>query len=310
MKWYEVCVHTSNEANEAVSNVLHGFTSGGVTIEDPLDITKEHQTTFGEIYDLNQDDYPKEGIFIKTYLSEDPRRNGTLAEINQAIHNLKNHQLEIGKGDVTVREVDEEDWATAWKKFYKPVKISENVMIKPTWETLDSTTDSLVIDIDPGMAFGTGTHPTTVLCAQALERYVKQGDLVIDVGCGSGILSIASGLLGAKNVMAYDLDDVAISSTNYNASLNGLETTIHAQQNNLLDEINETVDVIVSNILAEIIVTFVDDAWECLNQEGYFITSGIISEKKEMVVSKLKESGFNIISSHEQNDWVVIVAQK
>lgn len=310
MKWYEVCVHTSNEANEAVSNVLHGFTSGGVTIEDPLDITKEHQTTFGEIYDLNQDDYPKEGIFIKTYLSEDPRRNGTLAEINQAIHNLKNHQLEIGKGDVTVREVDEEDWATAWKKFYKPVKISENVMIKPTWETLDSTTDSLVIDIDPGMAFGTGTHPTTVLCVQALERYVKQGDLVIDVGCGSGILSIASGLLGAKNVMAYDLDDVAISSTNYNASLNGLETTIHAQQNNLLDEINETVDVIVSNILAEIIVTFVDDAWECLNQEGYFITSGIISEKKEMVVSKLKESGFNIISSHEQNDWVVIVAQK
>ncbi|HLR03839.1 MAG TPA: 50S ribosomal protein L11 methyltransferase [Virgibacillus sp.] len=310
MKWYEVCVHTSNEANEAVSNVLHGFTSGGVTIEDPLDITKEHQTTFGEIYDLNQDDYPKEGIFIKTYLSEDPRRNGTLAEINQAIHNLKNHQLEIGKGDVTVREVDEEDWATAWKKFYKPVKISENVMIKPTWETLDSTTDSLVIDIDPGMAFGTGTHPTTVLCVQALERYVKQGDLVIDVGCGSGILSIASGLLGAKNVMAYDLDDVAISSTNYNASLNGLETTIHAQQNNLLDGINETVDVIVSNILAEIIVTFVDDAWECLNQEGYFITSGIISEKKEMVVSKLKESGFNIISSHEQNDWVVIVAQK
>lgn len=310
MKWYEVCVHTSNEANEAVSNVLHGFTSGGVTIEDPLDITKEHQTTFGEIYDLNQDDYPKEGIFIKTYLSEDPRRNGTLAEINQAIHNLKNHQLEIGKGDVTVREVDEEDWATAWKKFYKPVKISENVMIKPTWEKLDSTTDSLVIDIDPGMAFGTGTHPTTVLCVQALERYVKQGDLVIDVGCGSGILSIASGLLGAKNVMAYDLDDVAISSTNYNASLNGLETTIHAQQNNLLDGINETVDVIVSNILAEIIVTFVDDAWECLNQEGYFITSGIISEKKEMVVSKLKESGFNIISSHEQNDWVVIVAQK
>lgn len=310
MKWYEVCVHTSNEANEAVSNVLHGFTSGGVTIEDPLDITKEHQTTFGEIYDLNQDDYPKEGIFIKTYLSEDPRRNGTLAEINQAIHNLKNHQLEIGKGDVTVREVDEEDWATAWKKFYKPVKISENVMIKPTWETLDSTTDSLVIDIDPGMAFGTGTHPTTVLCVQALERYVKQGDLVIDVGCGSGILSIASGLLGAKNVMAYDLDDVAISSTNYNASLNGLETTIHAQQNNLLDGINETVDVIVSNILAEIIVTFVDDAWECLNQEGYFITSGIISEKNEMVVSKLKESGFNIISSHEQNDWVVIVAQK
>src|SRR5699024_8250098 len=310
MKWYEVCVHTSNEANEAVSNVLHGFTSGGVTIEDPLDITKEHQTTFGEIYDLNQDDYPKEGIFIKTYLSEDPRRNGTLAEINQAIHNLKNHQLEIGKGDVTVREVDEEDWATAWKKFYKPVKISENVMIKPTWEKLDSTTDSLVIDIDSGMAFGTGTHPSTVLCVQSLERYVKQGDLVIDVGCGSGILSIASGLLGAKNVMAYDLDDVAISSTNYNASLNGLETTIHAQQNNLLDGINETVDVIVSNILAEIIVTFVDDAWECLNQEGYFITSGIISEKKEMVVSKLKESGFNIISSHEQNDWVVIVAQK
>src|SRR5699024_741927 len=126
------------------------------------------------------------------------------------------------------------------------------------------------------MAIGTGTHPTTVLCAQALERYVNQGDLVIDVGCGSGNLSIASGVLGVKNVMSYDLDYVAISSTNYNASLYGLETTIHAQQNNLYDEINETVDVIASNILAEIIDIFVDDAWECLIQEGYFITSGII----------------------------------
>src|SRR5699024_10045294 len=162
----------------------------------------------------------------------------------------------------------------------------------------------------PGMAFGTGTHPTTMLCAKALEQYVEPGDNVIDVGCGSGVLSIASGLLGAKNVYAYDLDDVAVSSTKYNVSLNKLDNIVHVEQNNLLEGTEQTVNVIVSNILAEIIVTFVRDAWERLCEGGYFITSGIISEKKELVANALQEAGFTVLNTNEQDDWVVIIAKK
>jgi len=311
MKWYELCVHTTNEACEAVSNILHEFTSGGITIEDPLDITKEHHTTFGEVYELNREDYPAEGIFIKTYFSEDPRANNMLSDIQDAIKGLATYRLDIGKGSVTVVEVEEENWATAWKKFYKPVKISDNIWIKPTWESIETNVeDPLVIELDPGMAFGTGTHPTTKLCVQALEKFVKQDDTVLDVGCGSGVLSIAAALLGADSVYAFDLDDVAVSSTRNNTNVNKMEAVIKVKQNNLLEGITEKADVIVSNILAEIIITFTQDVWECLKEEGYFIASGIISEKKELVVSNLHESGFKIVHTDLKDDWIVIVAQK
>lgn len=311
MKWYELSIHTSNEATEAVSNVLHGFTTGGLMIEDPKDILKERNTLFGEVYDLDREDYPEDGVLIKTYLPDDPRLDNTFSDIQNAIQHLTTYQLDIGTGKVTVTEVEEEDWATSWKKFYKPVKISDKIMIKPTWEPDELVSDdTLIIELDPGMAFGTGTHPTTMLCVQALEQYVKANDTVIDVGCGSGVLSIAAGLLGAEKVYAYDLDDVAVSSTEKNASLNKLDKVIHATQNNLLEGMKETVQIIVSNILAEIIITFVNDAWNRLSEGGYFITSGIISEKRELVETALQESGFTVVKTNEQNGWVVIVAQK
>lgn len=160
------------------------------------------------------------------------------------------------------------------------------------------------------MAFGTGTHPTTVLSIQSLEQYVNKGDTVIDVGSGSGVLSIASALLGAKEVFAYDLDDVAVKSTEENVKLNGLENKITAKQNNLLDNVDMKVDVVVSNILAEIIVRFVEEAWNNLKKGGFFITSGIIQNKKELVKDKLKEQGFEIIAMNEMEGWISIVAKK
>lgn len=271
---------------------------------------KEHNTLFGKVYDLKREDYPAEGVIVKTYLSGHPEKDNTLQRIQRDIQNLKSH-LYIGEGKVSFSEIEEEDWATAWKKYYKPVKITDKMMIVPTWETNPKHSESMLkIELDPGMAFGTGIHPTTVLCIQALEKYVEKNDVVIDVGSGSGVLSIAAGLLGAKNVYAYDLDDVAVSSTKNNTALNQMEAIIHADQNNLLEGIDETANVIVSNILAEIIVTFVQDAWNRLFDGGYFITSGIVSEKSELVQTALKDSGFTIIKTNGQKDWVVIIARK
>lgn len=311
MKWSEVRIHTTNEAQEAIANILHEAGVGGLVIEDPKDLLKERPTFFGEIYDLNPEKYPLDGIYIKVYLPNDHKLEGKIIEISQSIQGLMEYGIDLGENKVFCSEIDEEDWSTAWKKYYKPVKISKRVTIVPTWENYENDDqEELIIELDPGMAFGTGTHPTTVLSIQALERFVNRDDLVIDVGCGSGVLSIASTLLGASKAYAYDLDEVAVSSTRSNASLNRLQDQIIAKPNNLLEGVNEEADIIVANILAEIILKFVQDAWNNLRSNGFFITSGIIQKKKNLVMNELKRCGFHIIEVNEKQDWVCIVAQK
>lgn len=311
MKWSEICVHTTNEAIEPISNILHENGASGVVIEDPLDLVKVKENEFGEIYELNPDEYPEEGVYIKAYLPVNSFIGDTVDEIKQAINNLLIYDIDLGRNQVTLSEVKEEEWATAWKKYYKPVKISKRITITPTWEDYQAvSSDELIIELDPGMAFGTGTHPTTVLSMQALEQYISNGDLVIDVGCGSGVLSIASVKLGANQVFAYDLDEVAVKSTQMNAKLNKLDSQIETKQNNLLDHVNKQADVIVSNILAEIIVRFIPDAWRNLKEGGLFITSGIIQPKKQMVKDQLIVNGFTILEINEMEDWVLIVAKK
>lgn len=311
MKWSEICIHTTNEAIEPISNVLHEMGAAGLVIEDPLELVKDRENTFGEIFELDPADYPEEGVYVKAYLPVNSFLAETVEEIKEAINNLVAYDIDIGKNHISISEVHEEEWATAWKKYYKPVKVSKKITITPTWENYDPVSeDEIIIELDPGMAFGTGTHPTTVLSIQALERYLNKEDVVIDVGCGSGVLSIASVLLGAKEVFAFDLDEVAVNSTNLNAKLNQLDRKIITKQNNLLDKVNMNVNVIVSNILAEIIVQFVDDAWNNLEKGGLFITSGIIQNKKQLVKGKIEKQGFNIIEINEMEDWISIIARK
>jgi ribosomal protein L11 methyltransferase len=311
LKWSEICIHTTNEAIEPISNILHETGASGVVIEDPLDLSVDKDNMYGEIFELNADDYPKEGVFIKAYLPLNSFLGETVEEIKQAINNLITFDIDLGPNEVTLSEVNEEDWATAWKKYYKPVKISEKITITPTWEDYTpKSDDELIIELDPGMAFGTGTHPTTVLSIQALEKYIEKNDIVIDVGCGSGVLSIASALLGAKEVYAYDLDEVAVKSTKINAKINHVHSLIQTKQNNLLNQVDMKANIIVSNILAEIIVRFISDAWNNLVDGGYFITSGIIQAKKQMVLEQLENQGFEIIAINEVEDWVSIIVRK
>jgi len=311
VKWSEISIHTTQEAVEAISNILHEAGAGGVVIEDPYELTKERKSSFGEIYQLNPDDYPEEGVIIKAYLPVNSFLGETVNEIKQAINSLMLYNIDLGKNSITISEVNEEEWATAWKKYYNPVKISEKFTIVPTWETYERvSSDELIIELDPGMAFGTGTHPTTVMCIQSLEKCVEQGDLVIDVGTGSGILSIAAAMLGAKSVKALDLDPVAVDSAKLNVKLNKMQHVVSVSQNNLLDNIKEPVDVIVANILAEIILRFIDDAYHLLEKDGFFITSGIIQAKKQEVKDALLRVGFIIEETLVMEDWVAFIARK
>jgi ribosomal protein L11 methyltransferase len=311
MKWSEISILTTNEAVEPISNILHEAGASGVVIEDPLELVKEREDQFGEIYQLNPDDYPEEGVIIKAYLPVNSFLGETVDEIKEAINNLIIYNIDIGLNKVSISEVNEEEWATAWKKYYNPVKISEKFTIVPTWEDYTPVnTDELIIELDPGMAFGTGTHPTTVMCIQALERTVKPGDRVVDVGTGSGVLSIAAAKLGAAKVDAMDLDDVAVQVAKLNIKLNKVQDVAAVSQNNLLDGVADGADIVVANILAEVILRFSDDAGKIVKNGGYFITSGIIQQKKEVVKDAMINAGFSIEEIISMEDWVAIIGKK
>lgn len=311
MKWTEISILTTNEAVEAISNILHEAGASGVVIEDSGELTKERIDQFGEIYALNPSDFPKHGVIVKAYLSATSFLIETIEEIKQAIANLVNFDINIGENLVSISEVNEEDWSTTWKQYYHPVKISERFTIVPTWEDYSPVnTDELIIELDPGMAFGTGTHPTTVMCLQALEKVVKKNDFVVDVGTGSGVLSIGSALLGADRVHALDLDEVAVKSAQENVELNHVSDVVEVYHGNLLDTVKEPADVVVANILAEIIMTFTDDAFTIVKPGGLFVTSGIISAKKDDVKKSLMDAGFEIEEILMMEDWVAIISRR
>jgi ribosomal protein L11 methyltransferase len=310
MKWSEISIHTTNEAIEPISNILHEAGASGVVIEDPFDLIKDREDQFGEIYQLNPQDYPEEGVIVKAYLPVNSFLGETVDEIKEAINGLILYNIDIGLNKVTISEVNEEEWATAWKKYYNPVKISERFTIVPTWEDYTPvSSDELIIELDPGMAFGTGTHPTTVMCIQALERTVAKGDRVVDVGTGSGVLSIAAAMLGAKKVEALDLDEVAVKSARLNIKLNKVHETVSVSQNNLLNGVQEGADVVVANILAEVILRFTDDVAKTVKKGGCFIASGIIQQKKQQVKEAIIQAGFEIEEILQMEDWVAIIAR-
>jgi ribosomal protein L11 methyltransferase len=309
MKWSEFSIHTTEEAVEPVCNILHEAGASGVVIEDPIDLIKDWGVHYGEIYQLSPDDYPEDGVIVKAYFLVNSFLLETIDEVKESINNLTTYEIDLGHNSVQLAEVNEEDWATAWKKYYKPVKISKSITITPTWEEYEPTEEEMVIELDPGMAFGTGTHPTTVLCIQALESVLKGDEDVVDVGTGSGVLSIAAAKLGAKSVLGLDLDEVAVESAALNVKLNNVSDVVSVRQNNLLEQVDGKYEVIVANILAEVIVQFVQDAAAILKPGGAFITSGIIKRKKQEVKEALVAAGFTIEEVVEMDDWVAIISR-
>lgn len=311
MKWLEFRVHTTNEAIEPISNILHENGASGIAIEDSAELVKEHSDKFGEIFELNPDDYPETGVYIKAYLSEEAATDENIAEIKRLIDRLSTFDIPIEPNETSLREVKEESWATAWKQYYKPIHITDQITIVPEWEKYNKRhPEEVVVWLDPGMAFGTGLHATTALSIRNIANYIEPNMTVFDVGCGSGILSITSAKLGAEKVYAFDLDDVAVESSKQNIALNKLGAPIVVAQNNLLEGIDLQADLIVANILAEVILKLGADAYRCLPTGGFFITSGIIAAKEALVVDHLKETGFIIIQTLYEDDWVSIVAQK
>lgn len=350
MLWHELTVHTTEEAQEMVSNLLYEAGAGGVSIEESGTLNKARDTRYGELYDEPLNDIPEGEAVIKGYYAESVSMEEIIQEIAPRVEELREFGIDPGKALISWKTVDEDDWAHAWKQYFKPLRVSERLTIRPTWEEYTpASPDEKIIELDPGMAFGTGTHPTTALCLRALEKHICGGEEVIDVGTGSGILAVGAVLLGAKSVLALDLDPVAVDSARENVVLNRLQEAITVKESDLLsllggegaadtaagemwpsartnhtaesgadpDSASEAglgvtlpVKIVVANILAEIIVLFTDDVYRALQPGGIYITSGIYKDKEELVAKALVSSGFEIMEVSREEDWVAFTAGK
>ena len=307
--WIEVRVITKSEALEPISGIFYSLDCKGVAIEDPEDILgREQGPLTWDFADINVLEHKGKVAVVKAYFAEEDNIEDVLAYVNERLVELKEMGLDLGEAKVEHEKMHEEDWANTWKQYYKPSKVGEKIVVKPIWEEYEAKDNELVVDLDPGMAFGTGTHETTRMCIQALERYVKEESTVFDVGCGSGILAISAAKLGAKLAVGVDLDPVAVESSIENVGYNNLDN-IEILHGNLVEVINGKADIVVANILAEIICILADDVKRVLKEGGTFITSGIIHDRVDMVCEKLEATGFEVVEKNRDGEWNCIVAK-
>ena len=310
MNWNEISVSTTTLAVELISNIFIESGSKGVMIEDPSDFHLQGQDPLAwdymeeEVFDFGHED-----VRVIGYFSSEEDLDEKLSEIKKRLEYVKSLDLDTGSLEVFKKVVKQENWENEWKKYFNVQKVSNSIVIKPSWEDYTAKDGEKIIDIDPGMAFGTGTHETTRMCINAIEKYMKQGDSLIDIGCGSGILSIAAAHLGAQRVIAVDLDKLAVKVSKENVELNGFSDIVDVRYGDLTEVIDEKADVIVANIIADIIAKLSENIADFMKKDGYFISSGIINDKKDFVISKLIDNNFEIVEERNDGEWNCIVCR-
>lgn len=309
MKWAEISIQTTHEAAETVANIFHELGSSGVVIEDPMLVNSYLTSGIWDYSDIPQESNT-EVVTVKAYLPTDDQLDDKLRKFEAEFQEISSRGMDNGIGAMQCREVQDEDWASSWKEFFHPIKVGQYIVIKPSWEEYIASADDIVIELDPGMAFGTGTHQTTSMCCRALEEVVKPGDIVFDVGTGSGILSIAAAKLGAASVQAVDLDSVAVRVANENVVINHVEDIVTVTQGDLLTGVTGKADIVIANIIADVVIKLLVDIPARLKDQGIFIASGIITERLSDVAAAMLEHNLLVDKVIEEGGWVAIVARK
>ena len=315
MKWDKYTIDTTTEAEDFISMMLSENGIEGIEIEDNVPLTKEET---GEMFiDFPPELPPDEGKSkVSFYLEAGEDHTETLKAVRIGLEQLRS-MVEIGSGDITSSQTEDIDWINNWKQFFQSFDI-DDILIKPTWEPLkEEDKNKFLIEIDPGISFGTGKHETTQLCIRQIRKYLKEGERVLDVGCGSGILSIAALKLGAGSVVGTDVDGDCITSTHENMTVNHLaENSGEFYVGNLIDDkafqkkIGTGYDLVVANILADIIIPMAPALYQCAKEQGVLITSGIIDFKENEVKEALEQAGFEILEVNHQGEWVNVTARK
>jgi len=315
----EISVECDTEAAEAVSELFNRFNGG-----DYDDDSEAGEATGGGavIESIGFDDWgkPLDGeyrLWVKTYIKPGARGNAIRRQIEEGLGHLS---LLYPIPDPQIRTLREEDWAHAWKIFYKPLRVGQRVVLKPSWEEFAAQPTDIVVELDPGMAFGTGLHPTTRLCIAALEEIVRPGDTVLDLGTGSGVLAIVAYKLGATHLLATDIDPISVEVTLENAGRNGVPTgedaALAVRLGSVPTEMAGRFSVIVANILAEVIAKLLDAEYgyppltDPLAPGGHMILSGIIDFRTDLVVDAIQRHGLTLIDRRQEGDWVALLVRK
>jgi len=299
LRWWELSLEVDREAVEAVAEVFHRFGEGGVAIEEPIESSFE---------DLSYHLDATLPVVVKTYLPEQNLSGRRLRQIREALGYLS---LIWPLPKLRLRRLAEEDWASAWKAHFHPHRIGQRLVIRPSWEAYTPQKGELVIILDPGLAFGTGLHPTTRMCLCALEERLHPGQNVLDLGTGSGILALAAARLGASSVLALDIDEAAVAVARENVAINGLGETVqvrHGSLNEITPALTRAFDLLVANISASVIVELAHLLIGALKPKGVLIAGGIIAERLERVNQALAEAGAQVAQVIAEQDWRTSVA--
>jgi len=311
MEWLEIAVHTTAWGADSVSDVMMALGCQGTMIQDRADVPDPSKPNgIWELIDPKMIESMPEDVVVTGWFKKDETLKDTLNALKAWLENAKSLSRDMGSLEIDHKDVADSDWAEVWKQYYKPFHISNSLVIKPTWEQYTPDKGDKIIEMDPGMAFGTGTHESTAMCMMLLEDYLKPDMRVIDVGTGSGILAIGAALLGAKEVLAIDIDPAAVKVAKENIAKNKLKSTVTAVEGNLLDKVTQTCDLCVANIIADVICFLAEPLRGHINKNGLFICSGIIKERESDVVSALNTAGYEILEIRRKGEWVAMIARR
>ncbi len=319
MDWLQISIFTTSEGIEPVSGRLYNIGVTGIEIEDYADFCDflENNKQYWDYVDDDLIAEKNQETRVKVYLSDNAYGAEMLSEIRTTLAQLKEYDTEgiYGRLEISIDSMNEEDWANNWKKYFHPMKIGEKLLIRPEWEEYTEKTDRMIFKVNPGMTFGTGSHYTTRLCLEQLEKRIFDGCEMADMGCGSGILSIISLMLGAKGATAVDIDPNAVHIALDNARMNNVDVTNYRvlsgnilTDEKLMDEIcDRKYDVVAANIVADVIIAFAPVVSRMIKDDGIFITSGIIEDRAQEVRNALIDANFNIIEVKQDKDWLCMV---
>ena len=323
MQWIQTNIYTTTDGVEPLCGRLYAAGLSGVQIQDAADFNDfiEHETQYWDYIDESLEPLRTCETCVTVWLTDDADGRELLSHIRGTVAELKALDTDgrFGRLAIELCGIDEEDWANNWKRYYKPFTLGQKLLIKPEWETLsdEERKDRVVLSMNPGHLFGTGTHHSTRLCMAELEKYVREGDRVLDLGCGSGILSILSLLLGARSAVAVDIDPAAPATAMENLRMNGIAPERYRvlvgnviDDGALREEIGGGYDVVVANIVADVIIAMSGAAYAQTRPGGTFITSGIIGPRGDEVKAALTAVGFTVAEVREENDWLCITAKK
>lgn len=309
MKWCEISIQTSHEAVELIAEIFRDLGASGVVIEDP-ELVNDYITSGKWDYTDIPIAKETEVVVEKAYLPVNGELEGRIQTLRQEIKALESRGVNTAPAVLTTAELQDEDWSDTWKQYFHTEKPGERVVIKPTWEKYAPQGDEVVIELDPGAAFGTGTHATTSMCIRQLEKLVKPGMTVFDVGTGSGILSIISAKLGAKNIQAVDYDDSVLKIVEENLEQNNVQDIISVAQSDLMQNVHGKAELVIANIIADIIIRLFDQLDEHLEQGGTLLTSGIIEDRIEDVLAAAEAHGYGVVERMENKGWACITFKR